>query len=76
MRGRASVVLYLRFAVVGREGNEADCLCSDIEIVLDEALMVVEYLNNGAPLAVFVLRLDLIVLDEALGEAEGGVVVA
>ena len=74
MRSRASVVLNLRLAVVGRDGNEADSFCGDIKIVLDEALMVVEYLNHGAPFAIFVLRLDLIVLDEALGESEGGAV--
>ena len=72
----AAVVLYLRFAMVGGEGNEADCLCGDIKIVLDEALVVVEYFNHGVPLACFVLCLDLIVLDEALGEAEGGIIMA
>lgn len=72
----AAVVLYLRFAVVGRKGNESDSLCGDIKIVLDEALVVVEYFNYGVPFAGFVLCLDLIVLDEALGEAEGGIIVA
>ena len=76
MRGRAAVVLYLGFAMVGGEGHEANSLGGDIKIVLDEALVVVEYLDHGAPFAVFGLRLDLIVLDEALGETEGGVVVA
>lgn len=73
---RAAVVLALRLAVVGRERNEADCLCGDIKIVLDKALMVVEYLNYGIPFARFVFRFDLIVLDEALGEAEGGIIMA
>ena len=76
MSGRAAVVLYLRFAMVGGEGDEADCLCGDIKIVLDEALMVVEYLNYGVPLACFVLCFNLIVLNEALGEAEGGIIMA
>ena len=73
---RAAVVLYLRFAMVGGEGNEADSLRGDIKIVLDEALMVVKYLNYSVPLACFVLCLDLIVLDKALGDAEGGIIMA
>ena len=76
MCGRASVVLAFALAMVGGEGNEADCFCGDIEIVLDKALMVIEHLNYGIPFARFVLRFDLIVLDEALGEAEGGIIMA
>ena len=76
MCGRAAVVLALGLAMVGREGDEADCLCGDIKIVLDKALMVVEYFLDGCPLARFVLCFDLVVLDKALGEAEGGIIMA
>ena len=74
--GRAAVILALALAMVGGEGNEADCFGGDIEIVLDKALMVVENFLDGCPLALFVLCFDLIVLDEALGEAEGGIIMA
>ena len=76
MCGRAAVVLAFALTMVGREGNEADCLCGDIEIVLDKALVVVENFLDGCPFARFVLRFDLIVLDEALGEAEGSIIMA
>ena len=76
MSRRAAVVLAFALAVVGREGNEADSLGGDIKIVLDEALVVVEYLNYGVPFTCFVLCFNLIVLNEALGEAEGGIIMA
>ena len=76
MSRRASVVLAHGLAEVGRERTETDSLCGDIKIVLYETLMVVEYFDHGVPLSACILCLDLIMLDEALGEAEGGVIMA
>lgn len=76
MRGRRAVILGLSFAVIGGKRDKAHRFCFDVQKMLYKASVIVGHFDRGRPIAVFVHKLDFIMLNKAFREAEGRIPIA
>ena len=76
MGGGAAVVLALHLAEVGSQRDQTNTGGDHIQLLSDQALMIVRGFISGDPFPCLVLYLDPEGLQYRRGESEGGIVVA
>ena len=74
MRCGAAVIFGLRFTVISAERYEPYRFCLLFYFMLHESLMIILYVYNSLPYAIFIHHLDGIAFYKAFWKAEGSVV--